>query len=258
MFNNDYTHTITRKPGQNFADGITTAGLGKPDFNKACRQHEQYCTVLQDIGLDVITLKADERYPDGCFVEDTAIVTDRITIITTPGDPSRRGEQKAIEQIMRGRNIQYIQAPGTVDGGDILRIKDHFFIGLSDRTNEEGAYQISEILKQAGFQSNTVAVRIVLHLKTGITYAGHDTIIGLQDIIEDSIFDQYKKIIVPAEEAYAANCLLINDTLIIPSGHPQTKAQLKNRGFFKLIETPMSEFEKMDGGLTCLSLPLNL
>ncbi len=133
-----YTKAIVRRPGRNFAEGITTSNLGKPDFEKALEQHSAYCNALTGCGLELIVLEADERYPDGCFVEDTAIVTSEVAVITRPGAASRMGEEAEIsETLSEFRKIETIKFPGTLDGGDVLRAENHFFIGISGRTNRD-------------------------------------------------------------------------------------------------------------------------
>ena len=149
-----YSSAIVRRPGRNFEDGISTSGLGKPDFSKAVEQHEEYCRALAKCGLEVIVLDADERYPDGCFVEDMAIVTPEVAIITRPGAESRMGEEIGISKILsRFRKIETIKYPGTLDGGDVLRVDNHYYIGISGRTSMEGARQLSGHLSGIGYNS---------------------------------------------------------------------------------------------------------
>jgi len=247
-----FTQAITRKPGRNFADGITTAELGKPDFEKALTQHEAYCNALKKCGLNVTILEADEKYPDGCFVEDTAIVTKEVAIITKPGDIARLGEEERIMEILsQHRKIETITLPGNVDGGDILRVNNHFYIGMSKRTNKEGALQLSAILNKYGYTSSEMPVKSVLHLKTGITYLGNNNYISIDEFWNS--FANFNIIKLNKEENYSANCLLINDYLLIPKGFSKSKQKILDLGY-QIIEIEMSEFGKMDGGLTCLSL----
>lgn len=247
-----FSHAIVRQPGPNFAEGVTHAQLGLPNFELALAQHAAYCQALESCGLRLTVLEADARYPDGCFVEDTAIVTEEVAIITRPGDPTRRGEQARIAEALALHKPLAIIAPaGCVDGGDVIRVGRHFYIGQSARTNEAGAQQLTHFFAQQGYTASTVSVQNVLHLKTGITYIGQDTFVSTAEFAER--FDAHSLIQVPPQEAYAANCLRVNDQVLIPQGYPETKQQLRDRGF-KLIELDLSEFEKMDGGLTCLSL----
>ncbi len=247
-----YTKAIVRQPGKNFADGITTSNLGKPIFEKALDQHKAYCEALTKCGLEIIVLEADERYPDGCFVEDTAVVTKEVAIITRPGNPARLGEEIKIKEVLQDyKAIETIIAPGNLDGGDILRVENHFYIGLTDRTNEDGARQLSARLSMHGYTSSTIAVKDILHLKTGIAYLGNNNIIALEQL--SKIINGSNTIILDPSESYSANCLRVNDFLLIPKGFPRSKDQILKLGY-NIIEIEMSEFRKMDGGLTCLSL----
>jgi dimethylargininase len=253
-----YTHAITRSPGRNFAEGITTSTLGAPDIELAARQHAAYCDVLRRLGVSVTTLPPDPRYPDGCFVEDTAIVTERGTIITNPGDRTRSGEVAALERALvdNGQTsiVARITAPGTVDGGDVLRIENAFYIGFSQRTNAAGAQELASALERLGFKAHPLGLpRGLLHLKTGVTYIGDDTLILIPELAECDEFSVCHKIIPLEQERYAANTLTVNGTTIMPAGHPITHRAIEEHGV-RVIETPMTEFQKMDGGLTCLSL----
>jgi dimethylargininase len=246
-----YTKAIARKPGPNFASGITTANLGVPDFEKALAQHQGYCQALESLGVEVIQLEADEQYPDGCFVEDTAIVTEQMAIITNPGNPLRSGEQDEMASVLSAyRSLYTIHSPGHVDGGDILKVGNHFYIGISDRTNREGAKQLRDILERFGYTSSEVPVSSVLHLKTGVTHL-RDHFILISDFA--GYFPASKAIRLDADEAYCANCLFVNDHILMPKGYPRVKSKLLDLGH-TVIEIEMSEFRKMDGGLTCLSL----
>ena len=247
-----YTKAIVRRPGRNFAEGITTANLGKPDFEKALEQHSAYCNALIKCRLELIVLEADEKYPDGCFVEDTAIVTREMAVITRPGAASRMGEEVEISRVLSEfKKIETIELPGTLDGGDVLRADDHFFIGISGRTNREGARQLIEVLAKYGYSASETEVESGLHLKSGIAYLGKGNFISVEGF---SKMVKASNIIIPDhEENYSANCLLVNDFLLIPKGFPKSKKKIIDLGY-NIIELDMSEFRKMDGGLTCLSL----
>jgi dimethylargininase len=247
-----HTKAIVRKPGKNFSERVTTSNLGKPDFQKALKQHEAYRNALIRCGLELIVLEADERYPDGCFVEDTAIVTGEAAIIARPGAASRLGEELEISKVLSGfKKIEIIEEPGNVDGGDILRVKDHFYFGLSGRTNREGSRQLSAILAKYGYTSSETEVRSGLHLKSGIAWLGKDNFISTSEFSKTAGTSNI--IIIDPGEEYSANCLLVNDFLLIPSGFPGSKRRIEALGC-NIIELDTSEFRKMDGGLTCLSL----
>jgi len=247
-----YTKAIVRRPGRNFAEGITTSNLGKPDFEKALDQHSKYCDALKGCGLELIVLEADERYPDGCFVEDTAIVTSEVAIITRPGASSRMGEEAEISGILSEfRKIETIKLPGTLDGGDVLRVGNHFFIGISGRTNWDGARQLSAILAKYNYTASETEVGQGLHLKSGIAYLGKGNFISAEGF--SKIAGSFRIIIIDQDESYSANCLHANDFLMIPDGFPKSKKKIVELGY-NIIELEMSEFRKMDGGVTCLSL----
>ena len=252
-----FRHAIVRTPGPNFAGGLTTVDLGVPVFARALEQHTRYCAALTACGLELTTLDADHRFPDSTFVEDIAVLARGTAILTRPGAASRAGEVDAIRSALAplfAGAMQQIEAPGTLDGGDICEADDHFFIGISQRTNEEGARQLAAHLAALGFTSSTLDVRgmsSILHLKSGISYVGGNTMVVMAELA--SRFSNYNRIDVCAEESYAANCVGVNDRVLIAAGFPRVRAALRDRGFDPL-ELDMTEFQKMDGGLSCLSL----
>ncbi len=250
-----FTRAIVRKPCENLMEGITTADLGKPDYDLALKQHANYVKALEKCGLEVVVLDADNRYPDSVFVEDTAVVTGHCAIITNPGAPSRKGEEIEIREALKEfySDIETIKAPGTLEGGDVMRVENHFFIGLSKRTNEEGARQLIQYLKKYGYTGSTIPVREVLHLKTGVVYLGDNNILAAGEFIDCPDFEDFNVIAVDDDESYSVNCIRINRYVIVPEGFEKTKALVERAGY-KTLEVGMSEFRKLDGGLTCLSL----
>ena len=247
-----YTNAIVRQPGKNFANGITKSTLGAPSYEKALEQHNAYVEALKKCGLEVTVLEADERFPDGCFVEDTAVVFEEAAITTKPGEIARLGEEEETTNVLSMfKEMESIVLPGNVDGGDIMRVENHFYIGMSHRTNKVGAEQLTAILEKYGYTASTIPVESVLHLKTGITYLGNNQYIAVDEFVEK--FSSAKVIKLDKEEEYSANCLLINDYLLIPKGFPKSKKQILDLGY-NILEIEMTEFAKMDGGLTCLSL----
>ena len=253
-----FTKAIVRPPGQNFGNGLTSAGLGKPDHEVALRQHEAYCAALESCGLRLIRLPADERYPDSTFVEDPAIVTGRGALITRPGAESRLGETAAIEHELCNHfaEVSAIVAPGTVDGGDICEAGEHFFIGISHRTNEAGAAQLGRMLTSFGYSHSLIDIRglsNILHLKSGMTCLGDNRLVVIEALSKTKEFSGYELVHVNSAEEYAANCLSINGCVLIAAGFPSFKEQLEDLGYSTIV-LEMSEFQKMDGGLSCLSL----
>ena len=250
-----FRNIIVKRPGRSVVEGLTTSALGKPEYEKAVAQHDEYIRVMGSCGVIVKVLKADETYPDSCFVEDPAVVTEETAIITSPGAPSRKGETAAIKKALEEfyDNFEHINSPGTLEGGDVMRVENHLYVGLSNRTNAEGAQQFIEIIKKAGFSGSVVMVKEMFHLKTGVNYIGDNTLLVAGEFINHPDFQDFTKIIIAEDEMYAANCIRINDYVVMPAGFPKTKAKLQNGGFV-VQEVHMSEFQKIDGGLSCLSL----
>jgi dimethylargininase len=253
-----FRHALVRAPSASYAQGLTTAGQGPPDLKLAHLQHGAYVDALRRCGLKVQALTPDERYPDGTFVEDTAILAERAAIITLPGAPSRSGEIASIAAALSDLcdDLQRIVAPGSVDGGDICQAEEHFFLGLSARTNAEGARQLSGILRSRGYTASTIDIRNnrkLLHLKSGIAYLGDRRVALCSDFPDVPELSGFQAIRSIAEEDYAANCVRINEHVLIASGYPQFAAALAKAGLATLA-LDVSEFRKMDGGLSCLSL----
>ncbi|HTB95814.1 MAG TPA: arginine deiminase family protein [Terracidiphilus sp.] len=253
-----FRNAIVRLPGANFADGLTTVDFGLPDVSSALAQHGRYYEALVECGLSVTTLAADLRHPDSTFVEDAAILTPQGAILMRPGAASRAGEVEVIRPVLERfyPSLLVIESPGTVDGGDICEAGSHFFIGLSHRTNEEGARQLGLHLAALGYTSSTIDIRAmtsILHLKSGIAFIEDNTLVVMKEMAGNPQFARFELIRVAREETYAANCVRVNDRVLTAAGYPRLTAELTARGFHPL-ELEMSEFRKMDGGLSCLSL----
>jgi dimethylargininase len=253
-----FKHAIVRLPGSNFAQGLTTVQLGVPRHDLAMQQYARYCEALQACGLALTTLDADPDHPDSTFVEDTAVLTARSAVLTRPGARSREGEVMGMRPILRRffSTTVEIEAPGTLDGGDICEAEQHFFLGLSHRTNQEGARQLATHLAREGYTSSLLDVRginSILHLKSGVSYIGDNTLVVMEELADLEMFAEYELIRVAADESYAANCIRVNERVVVAAGYPRLRDELVARGFHPL-ELEMSEFQKMDGGLSCLSL----
>ena len=250
-----FTKALVRKPCRNMVHGLSTAGLGAPDYERALAQHAGYVAALRECGLAVTVLAADETYPDSVFIEDTAVLSEKAAVISRPGAPSRRGEEKAVAVALRSffTELQAIVEPGTLEGGDVLKAGDHFFIGVSDRTNTEGAGQLAAILKQSGCTAILVPLKKVLHLKTGVAYLEHNRVLAGGEFLGHALLSRFEAIPVPAGEDYAANSLWINGRVMIPAGFPKTRDAIEKAGY-ETLTVDVSEFRKLDGGLSCLSL----
>lgn len=257
-----FTRAIVRPPSASFASGLSSATEGPPDLNRALAQHAAYVQALRDCGLKITPLAPDEAYPDGTFVEDTAIMTGRGAILMRPGAPSREGEVRGMALCLRNfyQELPAISAPGTVDGGDICEADGHFLIGISARTNEQGARQLAEHLARWGYSSSTLDIRsnaALLHLKSGIAYLGDGAWVadgGIEAELRTREGVRVHDVILASPaEAYAANCVRINEVVLLAAGYPGMSASLNKLGF-RTVSLDMSEFRKMDGGLSCLSL----
>lgn len=166
-----FKNAIVRKPCPEMIDGLTSANLGKPDYDKALAQHSFYVDMLKECGLQVNVLDADSRFPDSTFIEDVALCTPKCAVITNPGAKSRNGETESMKEVLAAyyENIEKINFPGTLDAGDVMMAGDHFFIGISQRTNIEGAGQLIKILNKYGLTGEKIPLNEMLHLKTGLS-----------------------------------------------------------------------------------------
>jgi dimethylargininase len=236
-------------------NGISTANLGVPDYEEALRQHQSYVEALQACGATVIHMPVEEAFPDSCFVEDTALLTKRCAIIARPGALTRQGEEVAVLELLRRYfdHIESIDAPGTIEPGDIMMVDDHFYIGLSRRTNAAGARQMIGLLEKYGLSSSTVEMCEMLHLKTGLSYLENNTLVACGEFLNKPEFANFNLVTIDADEACAANCIWVNGTVIGPAGFSKSREKIETAGY-PVISVDMSEFQKLDGGVSCLSL----
>ena len=250
-----FKNVIVKKPCSSMIDGLSSANLGKPNFQLAMQQHEVYIETLKKCGVSVTVLEADENYPDSCFIEDVALLTKECAIITRPGATSRRGEIVGLRETLEKfyKNIENIEAPGTIEAGDIMMVGNHFYIGLSARTNEDGAKQMINILNKYGLSGSMVTLEKVLHLKTGLAYLENNNLLVAGEFVHSPIFSSFNKIVIDERESYSANCIWLNGHVIVPLGYENTKKAIEDLGYI-VHEVDTSEFRKLDGGLSCLSL----
>ena len=251
-----FSHALVRPPGANFAAGLTTSG-GAPDLALALTQHAAYVAALTALGLEITALPADSDFPDATFVEDTAILVPEAAIITRPGAPSRRGETASIRAALsiRFSTVLSIDEPGTVDGGDVCETENGFLIGLSARSNLSGATQLARHLGAHGYRSRLIDIRDTpfLHLKSGLSYLGNRRLALATGLDPRLLERDFEVVPVTREESYAANCVAVNGRVLVAAGFPQFHAALA-RFNLEPVVLEMSEFRKMDGGLSCLSL----
>jgi dimethylargininase len=250
-----FRQAIVRTPPKSLIDGITTAGLGVPDYELALRQHRQYIQALESCELKVTVMDADERYADSMFVEDTALLMPRCAVVTNPGAQARKGEVVEISTLLHKfyDRVESIQTPGTVDAGDIMMVDDHCYIGLSERTNADGASQMIEYLETAGYSGSTLSISEALHLKSSVAYLEKNNLVVTGELVDRPEFEGFNRIEIEQSERRAANCVWINGRVLIAAGHPNANEKIDSLGY-SVIELDVSEFEKLDGGLSCLSL----
>jgi dimethylargininase len=248
-----YHHALVRPPGQSYAHALSSTGVA-PDVNLARAQHAQYCQALGETGLNVEILPPDERYPDSCFVEDPLIVIDGQAVLTRPGALSRQGEEVSLGEVVKGRfPTETIQAPGTLEGGDVLHLLGRVLVGLSARTNQSGIDQLSRILAPHGLAVEAMPVTGYLHLLSAVAYLGRGVLLAVAGFAENPVFSGLDVLTVPVEEAYAANALAIGNEVILPEGFPLTAELIRSKGF-KIRPVPVSQFAAADGGVSCLSV----
>ena len=251
-----FTRALLRLPAANFAEGVTTAAhLGPPDYQRALAQYRDYAQALRDCGLAVTVLPADERYPDGHFVEDPFIIFHDLAFQCRPGAPSRRDEGASLQAHLG--DLRIIEAPpdARIDGGDVLFCSDRVLVGLSERTNRAGYRALRAALRtvRRDITVEPVAFSGVLHLKSGLTELAPGVLIHDPALRTEFDLSWAQVITLPPEEGYAADVLPVNDTLFVAAGCPHALAAAE-RHCSRVVALDMSEFVKMDGGLTCLSL----
>lgn len=224
------------------------------DYEAARSQHGLYLEALRKCGCQVLPLQPEPDLPDSVFVEDTAVVVDEVAVITHPGAPSRRPETVSIaEKLAKYKPLARIEAPGILDGGDVLRIGNRFFVGLSSRSNEAGLDQLREILEPHGYVVNAATVTGCLHLKSAVTAIGDDAILANPAWIDVDQFEVTTVVEVDPTEGHGANALLVNSRLIYPTEFPLTCRRLEETGF-DVILVPASELAKAEGAVTCCSV----
>ena len=246
---------IVRRPSPALRDCALTFLERQPiNFANAEAQHRAYVAALRQLGVEVLELDAEDQLPDSVFVEDTAIVLDELAVITRPGIATRQPETASIDAALRRfRPLVTIEEPGTIEGGDVLRIGRTLFVGQTARTNAEGTRQLAEAIADHGYDVVSVVPNGCLHLKSAVTYAGRETVLLNPDWIDVDLFARWQCIPVPPEEPSAANVLLVNDTVHVAASAPATRRKLTALGFETAV-LDTSEFEKAEAALTCLSL----
>ena len=254
-----FTHAIVRKPAKSIIKGLRAVDIGAPDYAQMISDHRDYIDALSFAGTEVISLTALDKFPDGQFVEDTALCLPKATILMRPSAPSRLGEVNEIAPKLRKlfKAVFEIEEPGHIEGGDILVTGKEILVGRSTRTNTSGISQLSEIVTPLGHVVREVFTPPgILHFKTDCSLLGPNEILSTERLQSSGCFDGYQVINVADEEEAAANVIRVNDYVIMPAGFPKTKAILENHGY-KVKTINNTECAKLDGGMSCLSLRMN-
>ncbi len=224
------------------------------DVERARAQHARYEAALKGLGVAVLSLPEEPALPDSVFVEDTALVLDECAILTRPGADSRRPETESIAKALAPyRELFYVEAPARLDGGDILRVGKHLYVGLSTRSDPNAIEQIQDFLQPYGYETHAVTVTGCLHLKSAVTQVKEDTLLLNPQWVDRGDFDGVKFIEVDPSEAYAANAVMIGETILYPTAFPRTRDRLEAAGI-KMVKVEADELAKAEGALTCCSL----
>jgi dimethylargininase len=251
-----FNHCVTRRPGNSIAGGLRAGDQPDPDPRQFRAEHGAYVETLAGLGITVTTLPSLETLPDSVFVEDAALCCGGTAVILRPGAPSRADEGREIEPHLSRLigNVVPLQGPGQVDGGDILLTDDEAFIGLSDRTNLEGANELRPVLEGLDYKVNVVETpEGVLHFKSDCGLLDSDTIFSTTRLAKSGCFDDYQVIECPEGEEAAANLIRVNDCVILRSGFPATCGLLEQQGY-TVMQLDAEQAALVDGGLSCMSL----
>ncbi len=249
----NYTHAFVKPPASSYAHALTSEADPRPvDIALARQQHFAYATALRELGLQVTELAPDDDFPDSCFVQDVALAIDGQLIVTRPGAESRRGEPDAMMDALRstGLPMQRIVAPATLDGGDVLVTEHTVYVGLSARTNAEAVTQLQGMMRH---KVVGVPLPAGLHLLSGCCYLGEERLLITPQLSNCPELQGFEQFVIVPNEGYAANVLVLGQHALMPAGFPLTESQLQSAGL-RIHTLDMSEFEKRDGGVTCLSL----
>jgi dimethylargininase len=246
---------VIRPPGDSFAEALSQHPESHTiDPERARGQHAAYREVLERLGLEVLVLPADEECPDSCFTQDLAVVLNGRALLCRPGAPTRQPEPIRIEPVLRDivPTVERVEAPATIEGGDVIRVDDRFIVGRSERTNEEGITALERFaLPDAKVEPADVR-EPYLHLLSGLGVAG-GAVLGSAVLIDQLAFGDLEKVAVPEEQAAGCNFVVLGEDVVMAAGFPDVRSLVKSRGF-RVHEVDLSEFAKADGGPTCLSL----
>jgi dimethylargininase len=251
----DFNSAIVRTPGKSVVNGLRANPGPAPVFETVLAEHQAYIAALRGAGIQVTVLDALEQFPDSIFVEDPALVFSQAAVLLRPGAPSRMEEAKELAATLETRFPAVLRlSDGFADGGDILVTPERVLIGLSARTNEEGAADLQRVLASIGMASHVVRVPPgTLHLKTDCSLIDEETILATPELASSGLLGEYRVLVVPEEERPATNALRVNDVVFIRAGCPRTLDMLVTHGV-NVLPLAVSEIAKIDAGLSCMSL----
>lgn len=245
-------HALVREPGNQYTSCLSEHPLHHTVSLKGAReQHKKYRETLAELGLEVIMVPRDDKHPDSCFVEDNAVVENGKALICRMAKESRRGEQPGVAATLEEyMPIKWAETPATIEGGDVVHAEEKLISGISDRTNYEGVAQLQEWLE---VPVATIFDPTIMHLKSYVTYLGKGIMIATEKYANHPALEGYNILIPPAEEGYAADTLSVGDTVLMAEGYTTAQTMVKEAGF-DVISLNVSEIQKCDGALTCLSV----
>lgn len=248
----DPKHALVRTPGDTYRSCISTHPLHHTvSLERAREQHARYCDTLSELGLEVIYVPRDDLHPDSCFVEDNAVAHGGRALICRMAKESRRGEQPGVAGLLgEFMPVRWAREPATIEGGDVVHLEDRLICGLTERTNREGVAQMEEWLQ---VPVSTILDPEIMHLKSYVTYLGRGIAIAAEKYRGHPALDGLIVLTPPEEEEYAADTLAVGDTVLMAEGHPEAHRLVCEAGF-DVIPMEVSEIEKCDGALTCLSI----
>jgi dimethylargininase len=251
----DFNSAIVRTPGRSVVDGLSATPGPAPVFEGVLAEHLSYIAALRSAGVDVTVLDALEPFPDSIFVEDPALVFSQAALLLRPGAPSRRDEARELSATLSARFPKVLPlSEGFADGGDILVTPGRVLIGLSARTNADGAANLRQLLDSIGIASEVVQVpRGTLHLKTDCSLIDEETVLATETLAKSGVLEGFRILVVPAEERAATNALPVNDVVLTRAGCPRTRELIEKQGL-DVVPLPVTEIGKIDAGLSCMSL----
>jgi dimethylargininase len=245
-------HALVRTPGDSYRSCLSTHPLHSTvSLELAREQHSRYCETLSELGLEVIHVPRDDLHPDACFVEDNAVVHGGRALICRMAKESRRGEQPGVAaKLEESMPVRWAEEPATIEGGDVVHLEDRLICGITQRTNPDGVAQMEEWL---GVPVSTIFDPGIMHLKSYVTYLGRGVMMATERYCRHPALEGYMMLVPPAEDEYAADTLAVGDTVLMAEGYETAQRMVKEVGF-EVISLDVSEIQKCDGALTCLSI----